>query len=77
MMVQYGLRHHSYLDVAKYYHKVWETPSIKEDVGGKGKTVRFVFSAPQALIRFDVSRRHSNILFTMLLSPHMTTNSPT
>ena len=40
MMVQYGLRHHAYLDVAKYYHKVWETPSIKEDVQGKGKTVR-------------------------------------
>ncbi|KAI0275156.1 hypothetical protein BC834DRAFT_921282 [Gloeopeniophorella convolvens] len=38
MMVQYGLRHHSYLDVAKYYHKVWETPSIKEDVNDKGKT---------------------------------------
>jgi 26S proteasome regulatory subunit N5 len=41
MMVQYGLRHHAYLDVAKNYHKVWETPSIKEDVSGKGKTVRF------------------------------------
>ncbi len=41
MMVQYGLRHHAYLDVAKYYHKVWETPSIKEDVNGKGKTVSF------------------------------------
>ncbi|KAH9960789.1 PCI-domain-containing protein [Lactifluus volemus] len=38
MMVQYGLRHHAYLDVAKYYHKVWETPSIKEDTNGKGKT---------------------------------------
>ncbi|KAH8992519.1 hypothetical protein EDB92DRAFT_1934821 [Lactarius akahatsu] len=38
MMVQYGLRHKAYLDVAKYYHKVWETPSIKEDVQGKGKT---------------------------------------
>jgi len=38
MMVQYGLRHHAYLDVAKHYHKVWETPSIKEDVEGKGKT---------------------------------------
>ncbi|KAF8274010.1 hypothetical protein EI94DRAFT_979582 [Lactarius quietus] len=38
MMVQYGLRHHAYLDVAKYYHKVWETPSIKEDEHDKGKT---------------------------------------
>jgi 26S proteasome regulatory subunit N5 len=76
-MVQYGLRHHAYLDVAKFYHKVWETPSIKEDVNGKGKTVRFVLSAPHALIKFDVSERRSNTLFTTLLSPRTTTNSPT
>lgn len=42
-MVRYGLRNHAYLDVAKFYHKVWETPSIKEDVNGKGKTVRLDF----------------------------------
>lgn len=77
MMVQYGLRHHAYLDVAKYYHKVWETPSIKEDVSGKGKTVRFVLSFPRALVKFDVFERHSNILSTTLLSPRSTTNSPT
>jgi len=39
MMVQYGLRHHAYLDIAKYYRKVWETPSIKEDVDDKGRVV--------------------------------------
>lgn len=39
MMVQYGLRHHAYLDIAKYYRKVWETPSIKEDDNGKGRIV--------------------------------------
>ena len=38
-MVQHALQHASYLDVAKYYYKVWETPSIKEDVSGKGKAV--------------------------------------
>lgn len=38
-MVQYGLRHHAYLDIAKYYRKVWETPSIKEDDNGKGRIV--------------------------------------
>lgn len=40
MMVQHGLHHTAYLDVAKYYYKVWETPSIKEDVSGKGRIVR-------------------------------------
>ena len=39
LMVQHALQQSSYLDVAKYYYKVWETPSIKEDVGGKGKVV--------------------------------------
>lgn len=39
-MIQHALHHSSYLDVAKYYHKVWETPSIKEDETDKGKSVR-------------------------------------
>jgi hypothetical protein len=56
MMVQYGLRHHAYLDVAKYYHKVWETPSITEDVNDKGKTVRPIFF-PYNPIELDVSPR--------------------
>ena len=76
MMVQYGLRHHAYLDVAKYYHKVWETPSIKEDVGGKGKTVSLTFlnlNVPE----LDTFSRHSNTLFTMSLLLHTTTNSLT
>ena len=40
MMIQYALHQSSYLDAAKYYHKVWETPTIKEDVNGRGKEVR-------------------------------------
>jgi 26S proteasome regulatory subunit N5 len=77
MMVQYGLHHHAYLDVAKYYHKVWETPSVKEDVNGKGKTVSFGLPYPPIELDLNVSSRHSNTLFTMLLLPHMTTNSLT
>jgi 26S proteasome regulatory subunit N5 len=38
-MIQYALNQTEYLDVAKYYYKVWETPSIKEDKNGKGKAV--------------------------------------
>lgn len=40
MMIQYALYGSTYLDAAKYYHKVWETPSIKEDVNGRGREVR-------------------------------------
>ena len=75
MMVQYGLHDHAYLDVAKHYHKVWETPSIKEDVTGKGKTVSLtVFALPSDLTLMSL-QRHLNTLFTMLLLHHTTTNS--
>lgn len=40
LMIQHSLKHSSYLDTAKYYYKIWETPTIKEDEAGKGKTVR-------------------------------------
>ena len=39
MMIQYALHQSAYLDAAKYYHKVWETPSIKEEVDGRGREV--------------------------------------
>ena len=39
MMIQYALYQSSYLDAAKHYHKVWETPTIKEDVNGRGREV--------------------------------------
>ena len=77
MMVQYGLRHHAYLDVAKNYHKVWETPSIKEDVSGKGKTVSFDLPYTLIVLELDVFSRHSNTLFTMLLLLLTTTSSLT
>lgn len=75
MMVKYGLHLHAYLDIAKYYHKVWETPSIKEDVNGKGKTVSFDLPYPPIELDLDVFSRHSNTLFTMLLLLHITMNS--
>lgn len=42
-MIQHALHQSAYLDVAKYYHKVWETPTIKEDVDGKGNAVSTIF----------------------------------
>jgi len=51
MMIQYSLQHDAYLDVAKHYQKVWETPTIKEDVDDKGRAalehiVYYVVLAP-------------------------------
>ncbi|KAJ7596844.1 hypothetical protein C8J56DRAFT_1000939 [Mycena floridula] len=31
LMIQYSLHHDEYLDVAKHYYKIWETPSVKAD----------------------------------------------
>ncbi|KAI0041896.1 26S proteasome non-ATPase regulatory subunit 12 [Auriscalpium vulgare] len=65
MMVQYGLRHHAYLDVANYYYKVWETPSIKEDTNGKGKAalehiVYYVALSPHDNQQSDMMHRLYN-----------------
>ena len=40
MMIEYALKHDAYLDVAKYYHTVWETPSVKADEKVRGREVR-------------------------------------
>ncbi|GJJ09813.1 hypothetical protein Clacol_004037 [Clathrus columnatus] len=37
LMIQYALHQTAYLDVAKHYYKIWETPSIKEDEANKGR----------------------------------------
>lgn len=39
LMIQFALHESAYLNVAKYYYKIWETPSIKEDENGKGRQV--------------------------------------
>jgi hypothetical protein len=48
-MIQHALHQTAYLDVAKHYHKRWETPSIKEDENGEGKTVIFSRHPPITL----------------------------
>jgi 26S proteasome regulatory subunit N5 len=37
LMIQHALHGSLFLSVAKYYYKIWETPSIKSDPDGKGK----------------------------------------
>ncbi|EKM84184.1 hypothetical protein AGABI1DRAFT_81883 [Agaricus bisporus var. burnettii JB137-S8] len=60
LMMQHALHSSAYLDVAKYYYKVWETPSIKEDVNGKGKT------ALEHIVYYVVLAPHNNEQSDML-----------
>jgi len=62
LMIQYSLHRHEYLDVAKHYHKIWETPSIKEDAKGKGRealerVVYYVILAPHDNEQSDMLHR--------------------
>jgi 26S proteasome regulatory subunit N5 len=43
LMIQQALHQSAYLEVAKHYEKVWDTPSIKEDES-KSRAVRASYS---------------------------------
>lgn len=56
LMIQHALQNTDYLDVAKYYYKVWETPSIKEDESDKGKAASALICAYQSHVLIHSSR---------------------
>lgn len=65
MMIQYALKQSAYLDAAKYYHKVWETPSIKEEELGRGReafahVVYYLILAPHDNEQSDMLHRIYN-----------------
>ncbi|KAF8349715.1 hypothetical protein F5887DRAFT_877458 [Amanita rubescens] len=60
LMIQQALHYSTYLDVAKYYYKVWETPSIKSDVNDKGRT------ALEHIVYYVVLAPHNNEQSDML-----------
>ncbi|KAJ7675365.1 PCI-domain-containing protein [Mycena rosella] len=60
LMIQHALHGSAYLDVAKYYYKVWETPSIKEDETDQGK------AALEHIVYYIVLASHSNEQSDML-----------
>jgi 26S proteasome regulatory subunit N5 len=75
LMIQHALNQGAYLDVAQYYNKVWETPSIKEDVDGEGKAV-----SEHGHSRIPVSHcgfRHSKTSSTSSSLPHTTMSNQT
>ena len=64
-MIQFALHANSYLDAAKYYHTIWETPSIREDSNGSGKqalehVVYYVVLAPHDNEQSDMLNRVFN-----------------
>jgi 26S proteasome regulatory subunit N5 len=65
LMIQHALHNDSYLDAAKYYEKVWQTPSIKEDVNGKGRT------ALEHIVHYIVLAPHTNEQSDMLHHIHV------
>jgi 26S proteasome regulatory subunit N5 len=67
-MIQHALHSSAYLDVAKYYYKVWETPSIKEDENDKGKSVRDFLEALNATHLTIQALEH--IVYYIVLASH-------
>ncbi|THH02597.1 hypothetical protein EW026_g267 [Hermanssonia centrifuga] len=60
MMIQYALHHSEYLDAAKHYYKVWETPTIKAEETGRGK------EALESIVYYVVLAPHDNEQSDML-----------
>ncbi|KNZ74127.1 26S proteasome non-ATPase regulatory subunit 12 [Termitomyces sp. J132] len=54
LMIQHALHQSNYLDAAKFYHKVWETPSIKNDTEDKGR------AALEHIVYYVVLAPHDN-----------------
>lgn len=69
-MIQFALNQSSYLDAAKYYHKVWETPSIKSDEARRGREVcvpSVVLVLPSLLTTYKALE---HIVYYVVLAPH-------
>ncbi|KAI0931818.1 hypothetical protein AcV5_004788 [Taiwanofungus camphoratus] len=67
LMIHLALKHSAYLDAAKHYHKVWETPTIKEEVNGRGR------QALEHIVCYIVLAPHDNEQSDML---HRLFNDP-
>ncbi|KAF8078811.1 hypothetical protein FPV67DRAFT_1405141 [Lyophyllum atratum] len=64
LMIQHALHQNNYLDVAKFYYKVWETPSIKEDTEGQGQGGKSF--ALEHIVYYVVLAPHNNEQSDML-----------
>ena len=69
MLTEHALHSSSYLDVAKYYHKIWETPSVKEDESGKGRVVCSTSTVLLVLLTCGIQALE-HIVYYIVLAPH-------
>ena len=73
-MIQFALHESSYLDAAKYFYKVWETPTIKEEVTGRGREVRNLRLLRLAATHLDTPRHLSISCTTSFLRRTITSS---
>ena len=69
MLIQHALHSGAYLDVAKYYYKIWETPSVKEDESGKGRVVCSRSTHPLVSLMYGFQALE-HIIYYVVLAPH-------
>lgn len=69
LMIQFALHQTAYLDVAKHYYKIWETPSIKEDEE-KGRQVCTLSCSPQQHQFTLFVQALEYIVYYVVLAPH-------
>ena len=69
-MIQYSLHGSEYLEAAKHYHKIWETPSVKEDEPGKGKEVRAESILDACLNLTVTTQALEHVAYYLVLAPH-------
>lgn len=68
LMIQQALHQSAYLEVAKHYEKVWDTPSIKEDES-KRRAVRASHSHV-TVVPTNHLQALEHIVYYVVLAPH-------
>lgn len=68
-MIKYGLHADAYLDVAKYWYKIWETPSIKEDEAPDGKGLNALVNIACYVVVAPHTNEQSDMLNRLFVDP--------
>lgn len=69
LMIQYALHNRDYLDAAKHYHKIWETPSVKDDTAEKGREVCTLLGS-ETVVLTTLHQALSHVVYYVVLAPH-------
>lgn len=68
LMIQYAMHEKEYLEVCKYYHAVYDTPSIQEDQAKWSEVSTYHSNLPTQLSNF--CQVLENIICFVILSPY-------